>query len=52
MASFLALAGVIVLCIVLGRIFRPRYGAGRGCTGRALQTRMDEDASRKAPPAP
>ena len=38
MATLLALVGIIVACIALGMLFRPRYGAYQGCVGEALES--------------
>ena len=38
MSSLLALAGVLAGCIVLGIVFKPRYGAHHGCCGEALES--------------
>ncbi len=48
MKELLALSGIIVLCIAAVWIFRPRYGALRGCTGRALQASLEREQESRA----
>ena len=38
MMSLLALAGIVAVCIVLGVLCKPRYGAYHGCIGEALES--------------
>lgn len=46
MSTLLGLLGVCVACGVALWVFSPRYGAGRGCTGCALETVMNEEKLR------
>jgi len=46
MSTLLGLLGVCAVCGVALWVFSPRYGAGRGCTGCALETVMDEEKRR------
>ena len=50
MSTFLALSGICVACYVLVRIFKPRYGAIRGCCGAgpAVEAAMEEEKKREA----
>ena len=48
MSTFLALSGVTVACCLLMRIFRPRYGAVRGCSGPALEEALQKASREKA----
>ena len=47
MSTLLGLAGVMIVCIAAVWFFSPRYGAGRGCTGRALEAAMEQEKERK-----
>ncbi|MCL1915193.1 MAG: hypothetical protein FWG17_00565 [Desulfovibrionaceae bacterium] len=40
MSTLLALGMITVACYILMRVFKPRYGAIRGCSGRALEEAM------------
>ncbi|MCL1889018.1 MAG: hypothetical protein FWF99_00745 [Desulfovibrionaceae bacterium] len=46
MSNLLALGGVAVACYILMRIFKPRYGAIRGCSGEALEEAMAAERRR------
>jgi hypothetical protein len=43
MIGFLALAVILIICLILGDIFKPSYGRCRGCSGCALDTYMAAD---------
>ena len=46
MTTFWALAGILVACVLLGIIFKPRYGAYGSCTDEALET-VEEEYQKK-----
>ena len=50
MTTFLALAGIIAVCVGLGIIFKPRYGAYQGCIGEALESVEREREAMQANP--
>ena len=48
MTTLLALAGVLVGCVALGTLFRPRYGAYHGNVGVALEAVERERETEKS----
>jgi hypothetical protein len=43
MTSLLALAIILIICLILGDIFKPSYGRCRGCSGCALDDYLTSD---------
>lgn len=43
MIGFLTLTIILIICLILGDIFKPAYGRCRGCSGCALDTYMAAD---------
>jgi hypothetical protein len=43
MTSFITLSIIIILCLILGDIFKPTYGRCRGCSGCALDAHPEMD---------